>query len=92
MFFFGVAFGALLLILTLLTVFFAGAAKQAHKQLVEAQNDRLHLAELNKQLATELQRRQPLIITDEQVIKLAHTINNVREQLSVGEVKTAWKN
>lgn len=84
--------GGLFMLLAFVCLFLTGAAKQAHKQLVEAQNDRLQLAEMNKNLAAELQRRQPLIITDEQVIKLAHMVNNVREQLSAGQEKKVWTN
>lgn len=86
-------FGGLFVLLSFVCLFLLGAAKQAHRQMKEAQDDRLKLAELNKQLAAELARKQPLIITDEQVFKLAAMVNNMRTEIGKQglDVKT-WEN
>jgi len=85
--------GALFVLLGFICIFLLGAAKTAHRDMAQAQDDRLRLAEANKALAMELQRKPQMIITDEQVFKLATMVNNMRAEISnSGGVPKAWKN
>jgi hypothetical protein len=89
----GAILGALIVILLFVCMFLTGAAKEAHRTMVDAQSDSIKLAEKCKQMSEELARKPPLMISDETAIKLATMINNIREKITLtGEKPTAWKN
>ena len=78
---FGSILGALVVILLLLVIFFAGQANGARKQIQTILKENIALAEAAKKLSEELAKRPPITFSDNQVIHLATAINNVRKQL-----------
>lgn len=78
----GAILGGALVLLALFSLYLSGAAVTARKQVKELSVQNHQLAQAGKQMSEELAKRQPFMLTDDQLIKFAHMINNVRDQMS----------
>lgn len=93
----GAIFGALLVLEFFFILFLGGATINARQGLKDLQERNLRLAQAAAKLSEELAiKQQPVAITDEQLVRLAAGINNIRDHLAItNSSKTPggeWKN